>query len=54
LHFALALSGGNTPRDAAPRDLSMPEALPRDGWRWRVERIERVTSFAHVFIGTKE
>lgn len=35
-------------------DRILEEWLPRTGWTWRVERVERVASQIHVLIGTRQ
>ncbi len=62
LNWAYSINGGSAylPPDAAavqPSRVAAPPGvaslLPRTGWHWRVERIERAAGLVHVMIGTK-
>jgi hypothetical protein len=60
LNWAYRLANGGPleeQNDGEPRseDLSsIQNWLPRNGWNWRVERIERPASEIRVLIATKE
>jgi SAM-dependent methyltransferase len=63
LNWAYRLTGGapQPSADAAQRGIDhvnradLPrDLLPREGWYWRVEKIERPEGYVHVIIGSKQ